>query len=308
MDFKKIGSYIAGKRKERGMTQRELAEKLGMSDKSVSKWERGICLPDVSVYTELCGILGITLNEFLAGEDIDEKDVKEKSETNLIGFAKDSSLRQKKLKRVIATLICVILAAVIFGAGFGIYENVIKPRNYIYPLAENSIEMQTAGLFFNSDYVYIFRYELKDEFSEIKIYASEYRNGELIKKSRVGHFSYEDSELNMPSEGIIVITPGSRHGSTTIRVSDGDYLYGGAEIGLPEELGENLSWDEFVSYGRSVSRIEDKTEIEPGKELGITAVIYDSEELEGVPISRIEAEKGGKDNDFVYYFSIELVK
>lgn len=46
----KIGKYIAGKRKELGMTQAQVAEKLGMSDKSVSKWERGVCLPDVSVY------------------------------------------------------------------------------------------------------------------------------------------------------------------------------------------------------------------------------------------------------------------
>ena len=53
------------------MTQKQLAEKIGMSDKSVSKWERGICLPDVSVYLELCEILGISLNEFLAGEDIE---------------------------------------------------------------------------------------------------------------------------------------------------------------------------------------------------------------------------------------------
>ena len=54
MDLVKIGSYIAEKRKKLGMTQKQLAEKLGKSDKSVSKWERGICLPDVSVYLELC--------------------------------------------------------------------------------------------------------------------------------------------------------------------------------------------------------------------------------------------------------------
>ena len=47
MDLVKIGKYIAGKRKELGLTQRQLADKLGMSDKSVSKWERGVCLPDV---------------------------------------------------------------------------------------------------------------------------------------------------------------------------------------------------------------------------------------------------------------------
>ena len=57
MDLIKIGKYIAGKRKELGMTQKQLAEKLGMSDKSVSKWERGVCLPDVSVYSDLCLIL-----------------------------------------------------------------------------------------------------------------------------------------------------------------------------------------------------------------------------------------------------------
>ena len=50
MDLIKIGKYIAGKRKSLGMTQKQLAEKLGMSDKSVSKWERGVCLPDVSLY------------------------------------------------------------------------------------------------------------------------------------------------------------------------------------------------------------------------------------------------------------------
>ena len=75
MDLIKIGKYIAEKRKALGLTQKQLAEQLGMSDKSVSKWERGICLPDVSVYMELCGILGISINEFLAGEDISEENI-----------------------------------------------------------------------------------------------------------------------------------------------------------------------------------------------------------------------------------------
>ena len=75
MDLVKIGSYIAEKRKKLGMTQKQLAEKLGKSDQSVSIWERGICLPDVSVYLELCEILGISLNEFLAGEDIEVTNV-----------------------------------------------------------------------------------------------------------------------------------------------------------------------------------------------------------------------------------------
>ena len=84
MDLIKIGKYIAGKRKGLGLTQKQLAEKLGMSDKSISKWERGVCLPDVSVYMELCAILGISINEFLAGEDIDKGNIVELKKTMTI--------------------------------------------------------------------------------------------------------------------------------------------------------------------------------------------------------------------------------
>lgn len=59
-----------------------------MSDKSVSKWERGICLPDVSVYMELCEILGISINEFLAGEDIDAENVEKSQKTTLYKLRK----------------------------------------------------------------------------------------------------------------------------------------------------------------------------------------------------------------------------
>lgn len=95
MDLIKIGKYIAGKRKEVGLTQRQLADKLGMSDKSVSKWERGVCLPDVALYSDLCGILGISINEFLAGEDIPQESVVQKSEENIIGVATAGKHRQK---------------------------------------------------------------------------------------------------------------------------------------------------------------------------------------------------------------------
>ena len=115
MDLIKIGKYIAGKRKALGMTQKQLAEKLNMSDKSVSKWERGICLPDVSVYMELCEILGISINEFLAGEDIDAENVEKKSEDNIIQVTKDSKKKQKNLKSILAvvTTFAVIMVLVL---------------------------------------------------------------------------------------------------------------------------------------------------------------------------------------------------
>ncbi len=68
MDKQKIGTFISSCRKEKGLTQAQLAEILGVSDKSISRCERGIHLPDASLYTPLCEILGITINEFFLGE------------------------------------------------------------------------------------------------------------------------------------------------------------------------------------------------------------------------------------------------
>ena len=119
MDLVKIGKYIAGKRKALGMTQKQLAEKLNMSDKSVSKWERGICLPDVSVYMELCEILGISINEFLAGEDIDAENVEKKSEDNIIQVTKDGKKKQKNLKSILAVVTTfAVIMVLVLGAVF----------------------------------------------------------------------------------------------------------------------------------------------------------------------------------------------
>lgn len=130
MDLVKIGKYIAGKRKALGMTQKQLAEKLNMSDKSVSKWERGICLPDVSVYMELCEILGISINEFLAGEDIDAENVEKKSEDNIIQVTKDSKKKQKNLKSILAVVTTfAVIMVLVLGAVF--VHKVMQPKNYI---------------------------------------------------------------------------------------------------------------------------------------------------------------------------------
>ena len=99
MDLIRIGQYIAGKRKALGLTQKQLAEKLGVSDKSVSKWERGVCLPDVSLYTELCAALGIGINEFLSGDDIAENDLPRRAEENILQTAADGKRAPSLRKR-----------------------------------------------------------------------------------------------------------------------------------------------------------------------------------------------------------------
>lgn len=90
MDQVKIGKLIAECRKEKKLTQNELANLLGVSDKSVSKWENGKCLPDVSLYKQLCEILGITLNEFFIGEKIEEKNYRKVADENLLSALENS--------------------------------------------------------------------------------------------------------------------------------------------------------------------------------------------------------------------------
>ncbi len=83
MNQEKIGAFIAGCRREKGMTQSQLAEELGITNKAVSKWETGRSMPDLSLFEPLSVLLGITINELLAGERIPEEKLKEKTEAVL---------------------------------------------------------------------------------------------------------------------------------------------------------------------------------------------------------------------------------
>lgn len=80
MEQKKIGSFIAACRKQHGMTQVQFAEKLGVTNKAVSKWETGKCMPDASLFDDICLLLNITLNELFAGERIASDDIPKKAE------------------------------------------------------------------------------------------------------------------------------------------------------------------------------------------------------------------------------------
>lgn len=97
MNQEVIGKYIQQKRKELNMTQKELADKLRVSDKTVSKWERGINLPDMSLFDDLCNILNVSLVEFLQGKDIEESKQIEHVEHEL----KKSLIKQTKTEKVI---------------------------------------------------------------------------------------------------------------------------------------------------------------------------------------------------------------
>ena len=113
MDQIKIGKFIQEKRKEKRLTQSELAEKLNVSDRAVSKWENGNCIPDVSNIQELCKILNITINDLFSGCIVDMKDNEKKLEENLLEMIKIKEQRDKELL-ILETFIGVIVSMIMF--------------------------------------------------------------------------------------------------------------------------------------------------------------------------------------------------
>ena len=112
MDQIKIGKFISSCRKEQGMTQAALAEKLGISDRAVSKWETGKSMPDSGIMLELCGILNINVNELLSGERIMTEVYDKRAEENLLEMRRQIEEKNRQLLR---TEYLIVLPAVVLG-------------------------------------------------------------------------------------------------------------------------------------------------------------------------------------------------
>lgn len=116
MDQIKIGKFIGEQRKVHNLTQSELSEKLGITDRAISKWERGICLPDAGLMLDLCKILEISVNELLTGEKIPMENNTEIMEKNLIEMAALNERINKMLIHTEYILIALMVFIVIAGA------------------------------------------------------------------------------------------------------------------------------------------------------------------------------------------------
>ena len=298
MDLVKIGKYIAGKRKNLGMTQKQLAEKLGMSDKSVSKWERGVCLPDVSVYPELCQILGISINEFLAGEDIVRENIAQKSEENIIGLATDSKQKQKRLKYIIGILLGAAVITLI-AIGVMLFRKNM-PQNFIVPVDKDSMEMKTAEMLSGVDGAFMYKYTTTDEFKVLYIHIWQYCEGKLVDRQKAG-LSYEG--MDSPRNGTIIIVPQLKDRTVKIIIAD-DESQGDMLIPILEDVPEGENYGD----GRTATEIQEKTDIVYDEQQPLLALIYDNDEARSFGINDIV--NGQLDalamDDYVYYFSFEF--
>ena len=123
----KIGRFIAECRKKANLTQMQLAEKLGITDKAVSKWERGVAMPDTSIMLELCDILGISVNELLSGEKISMENNNQKNEQLLFDMAKELEQKNKTVWKSMWVIMIISMTALFSGiliAAFLIPEGV----------------------------------------------------------------------------------------------------------------------------------------------------------------------------------------
>ena len=115
MDQVKIGKFIAACRKEESLTQMQLAEKLNITDKAISKWERGIAMPDTSIMLELCGLLHISVNELLSGERISMENSNQKNEELLLAMSKELERKDKMVWSSMWTIMGVSMLALLAG-------------------------------------------------------------------------------------------------------------------------------------------------------------------------------------------------
>lgn len=129
MDTIKIGSFIMELRKKKNMTQKELADKLGITDRAILKWENGRGLPDHSLILDLANILGVSVNELLTGSYLDSKEYKEASEDNLLTLAASSEYFNKELN-ILEKTFCIIQFIAIGIMIFIFILNMVF--NYIY--------------------------------------------------------------------------------------------------------------------------------------------------------------------------------
>ena len=254
-----------------------------------------MCLPDVSVYSELCSILGISINEFLAGEDIDGEHLAKQSEENILGVARDSRDKQRQMKRIICVLIIIML--VCFSITGGILLWLDRPQNYIAPVEKESVEMKTAEMLSGIDGAFLYQYTATDSYKSVKLYVSEYQEGKLVKKD---DWEVSGSDMGSSKKGMVLVVPDfERFVIKFIFVNDG------AKWSTEIPILKNVPEREY--YGRCAVQMEEQTDITYNKEQGLVALAYDNHG--GMIGDSIEAYEDGETsaaNDYAYYFSIQF--
>ena len=147
MDQQKIGKFIQERRKEKKLTQLELAEKLGVSNRTISKWETGKSLPDYSTFNDLCNELDISINELLSGEKLNKENYQKKLEENFVSTIDyNNKKRNKKIRNIFIILFILIIIYFMYKAFIIFYYDtrlVSEDNDKVFP---NNKEIYTLKI------------------------------------------------------------------------------------------------------------------------------------------------------------------
>jgi transcriptional regulator with XRE-family HTH domain len=182
MDNAKTGELIATIRKEKGMTQQNIADNLHITSKAVSKWERGLSFPSVDVLEKLASLLGISVMDILAGEIIEHQNVTVKADELSIQVLQSEKQIRKKFIVVCATSIFLIIAVVIYGWGPTIFQ-----RGNPLPYLAASIRIDERQPYIevgNNSGIYISK---QGDCPELFEYIQEHWNVELVEQAGSGY-------------------------------------------------------------------------------------------------------------------------
>ena len=155
MDQIKIGKFILNCRKEKSLTQEQLAEKLGVTSKSISRWENGNTMPDYSLLKDLCNELDINVNELLSGEKIKRNDYMNKSEENLIKLRKQIDKRKKILKNITYVFSAIIIMTFILN----MVLNRLLPNDNHWTIIRYTFLFSGISLFIISVILELFKFD-----------------------------------------------------------------------------------------------------------------------------------------------------
>ena len=195
MNQEKIGKFIAKCRRDKKLTQSELAEKLNISNKAISKWETGRGMPDASIMLELCEYLGITVNELLSGEKLEEGEYKEKANENIINIAKESEKNKKVKNKIIIVLTIIIIFSILLLITNIIYRNFEVTLEYDNRLIKCEKNNEDIICSFNG----ISLVTLYTEYINIDDETLIFINGKMLLQNKIkSHYESWDSmaELN----------------------------------------------------------------------------------------------------------------
>ena len=198
MDQEHIGKFIAECRKQKKMTQVELAEKLGVTEKSVSNWENGRNMPDLSLFKPICDILDISINELMSGEKLNQDNYQEKLEENIINL---SSKNNKTYKKYLIIFFTTALVGFIIGLGLYIlYETMEIDVKYDARVMECNI--QNNELIFQNKGISVFNMYYTTKTINDNHYII-FHNTVYLQNKRRSNWEYGESFATYLTEGRI---------------------------------------------------------------------------------------------------------